>query len=764
MTTVKTTLSARDRGLSGTHMRGRTTVIAVVVALVAILLPVALQVSESGAAGPPAGCNLFDAFEPTFVGNSRVAYSAKEPVGGSGESDSPRSIYVSDLDGTDRVEIASVGAGTDPTNNRDPSASPDGTKIAWDGIPVGGRAILTSDADGAGRLDVSAVAPSTIGTNRHPRWSNDGTKLVWYNEMGGIYVADADGTDKTEIASVGANPDPTGNRRPVFNHDATKVAWSGVTTTALSGSIDPTGTTAVVGVGTLFVTEGVVAGDTISVNGEERVVASVGGETTLTVTTAFTDTGNDTTPELLRREIYVANANGTGRVAISAAAGLLWDNNYPDFNHDGTRIVWAGFDGSDYQIFAANSADGLSRISLSTVAGGNDPDNNSTPRFSPDGSRVAWVGEEALFGLANIWVADADGTNRDDVSQTLVKDPSGNRTPVWSPDGTKLAWSGVNENGIQIWVADADGGNRREVSVIDDPALCDNTAPEVTLTSPGNGVAYALNQNVVASYSCSDAESGIASCVGNLANGATVNTSTGGVFSFTVTATNNVGAVKVVTHTYAVDRPPPATTTTTTTTSLPAGQPVCPNNPTPFTDVPASSFAAADIRCIYGLGITTGTTPTTYSPADNVTREQMASFLARLWRAAGGGCPTAPTPFTDISPTSFAANDIRCIYGLGFTTGTSATTYSPSDFVTREQMAAFLAREWRGAGGTCSTVAAPFTDVSPTSFARADINCIFALGITTGTTPTTYSPSDNVTREQMAAFLGRLYRKLDDLT
>ena len=750
------------------RIRGKTTPVTIAIALVAILVPLAIEVSESGAAGPPAGCNLFDALEPTFLGNTQVAFSAKEPVGGSSESDSPRNIYVSDLDGTDRSEIASVSAGTDPINNRDPSASPDGTKIAWDGTPLGagGKSILASDADGANRIDVTAVAPSTGGTNRHPRWSNDGTMLVWYNEMGGVYVADADGTGKTEIASVSANPDPTANRRPVFNHDATKVAWSGVTTTTLTGpaTTDALSPTTVTGdVTSLFTTE-LIVGDTIRVNGETREVASIASAMSLAVTTAFTAFGTDATPDRLRREIYVANADGTGRLAISSAAGVLADNNFPDFNHDGTRVVWAGYDGSDYQIYAANSADGLSRIALSTVDGSRDPDNNTTPRFSPDGSRVVWVGEENMFGLANIWVADANGTNRDDITETMAKDPSGNRNPVWSPDGTMLAWSGINENGIQIWVADADGGNRSEISVVDDPAFCDNTPPEVTFTTPADGVAYARNQSVVASYSCSDAESGIASCVGSIANGAAVDTSTAGTFSFTVTATNNVGAMKVVTHNYSVDAPPPTTTTTTTTTTLPAGQPACPNNSTPFTDVSSTSFAAADIRCIYGLGITTGTTPTTYSPNDNVTREQMAAFLARLWRAAGGGCPSTPTPFNDVSATSFAALDVRCIYALGITTGTSATTYSPADNVTREQMASFLARVWRGAGGTCSTAATPFTDVSPSSFAAADIRCIFALGITTGTTTSTYSPSDNVTHEQMAAFLGRLYRELDELT
>ena len=76
--------------------------------------------------------------------------------------------------------------------------------------------------------------------------------------------------------------------------------------------------------------------------------------------------------------------------------------------------------------------------------------------------------------------------------------------------------------------------------------------------------------------------------------------------------------------------------------------------------------------------------------------EKMAAFLARLWRAAGNECPEGPTekdpPFTDVPASSFAADDIVCIWRLGITTGTSFTTYSPEQSVTREQMAAFLGR------------------------------------------------------------------------
>ncbi len=114
----------------------------------------------------------------------------------------------------------------------------------------------------------------------------------------------------------------------------------------------------------------------------------------------------------------------------------------------------------------------------------------------------------------------------------------------------------------------------------------------------------------------------------------------------------------------------------------------------PFTDVSANPFAD-DIACIYNLGVTTGTSATTFSPQRDVTRQEMAAFLARLYRVVTATpCDTTPTPFTDVSANPFA-DDIACIYNLGVTTGTSATTFSPQRDVTRQEMAAFLARLYR---------------------------------------------------------------------
>lgn len=64
----------------------------------------------------------------------------------------------------------------------------------------------------------------------------------------------------------------------------------------LTGSINPTASTSVAGVNTLFLSE-VSVGDEIVVSSETRTVSNVGEDTNLTVTVATTDTANDTTPD-----------------------------------------------------------------------------------------------------------------------------------------------------------------------------------------------------------------------------------------------------------------------------------------------------------------------------------------------------------------------------------------------------------------------------------------------------------------------------------
>ncbi len=93
--------------------------------------------------------------------------------------------------------------------------------------------------------------------------------------------------------------------------------------------------------------------------------------------------------------------------------------------------------------------------------------------------------------------------------------------------------------------------------------------------------------------------------------------------TFTVTAANTAG--------FGPPSPP-------STAVLAAVVVDCSSSPPhPFGDVGVSSFAFGDVGCLYGLGVTTGVGGGLYGPDRVVTREQMAAFLARLYRVITRG-------------------------------------------------------------------------------------------------------------------------------
>ena len=205
----------------------------------------------------------------------------------------------------------------------------------------------------------------------------------------------------------------------------------------------------------------------------------------------------------------------------------------------------------------------------------------------------------------------------------------------------------------------------------------------------------------------------------------------------------------------------------TVTSSAQTGGELCPSGEgtLPYTDVPETHFAFNDIRCLLELEITQ-TTGSSFRPDENVTRAQMAAFMAGTYIAVTGtDSDVVETPFTDVPTDHWAADNIARIYGLGVTTGTAATTYTPDGAVSRAHIAVFLSRFYEAVAKTSAPApTTEFTDIGDRSAEeQTAIAQIFALGITTGTSATEYSPSDNATRAQTASFIARMYRLLDAL-
>jgi spore germination protein YaaH len=164
----------------------------------------------------------------------------------------------------------------------------------------------------------------------------------------------------------------------------------------------------------------------------------------------------------------------------------------------------------------------------------------------------------------------------------------------------------------------------------------------------------------------------------------------------------------------------------------------------PFGDIWSSPFRA-DIVWLFEAGITNGCAAGRYCPKMGVSRQQMASFLARAL-----GLPAATADYFSDDAGSIHEADINRVAQAGITVGCSPTAYCPTQTVTREQMASFLAR----ALGLPAATSDYFSDDAGSPH-EADINRLAQAGITNGCAAARYCPRDPVTREQMAAFLHR---------
>lgn len=179
-----------------------------------------------------------------------------------------------------------------------------------------------------------------------------------------------------------------------------------------------------------------------------------------------------------------------------------------------------------------------------------------------------------------------------------------------------------------------------------------------------------------------------------------------------------------------------------------------------FLDVPKTHLFYTEIGQLSARGITVGCTNGTYCPEDPVTRQQMAAFIIR---ALGEfhPVPAALQRFADVPLQNPFSAFIDRLAAFGITSGCAVNnqgqpSYCPADNVTREQMAAFIIRAL-GEYDPPVPSSQRYLDVPASNPFYAFIDRLGALGITRGCGGGNYCPHDNVTRGQMAAFLVRAF-------
>lgn len=127
------------------------------------------------------------------------------------------------------------------------------------------------------------------------------------------------------------------------------------------------------------------------------------------------------------------------------------------------------------------------------------------------------------------------------------------------------------------------------------------------------------------------------------------------------------------------------------TTEVKADEPAC--GPSPLADrAEVPAAHRGNVDCAYQTGITGGFSDGTYRPAGRVTRDQMAAFIARTLDMSRVDLPPAGDQgFTDVAGNTHE-DDINRLAAADIVEGFQDNRFHPGRRVTRDQLASFVLR------------------------------------------------------------------------
>lgn len=169
-----------------------------------------------------------------------------------------------------------------------------------------------------------------------------------------------------------------------------------------------------------------------------------------------------------------------------------------------------------------------------------------------------------------------------------------------------------------------------------------------------------------------------------------------------------------------------------------------------FADVVSGSWYENPVTWARLAGITTGTSPSSFSPDVTLTRAQLFTLV---WRALGSPAAAGDHPFGDTEDGAFYDEAVRWAYSTGVTTGVSPTRFGPDDPTTRGQVAAVL---WRLVDSPFVDGGGGFSDVALGRFYSTAVAWMAQQEITTGVAPGVFGPDRAITRAMAVTFLHRM--------
>lgn len=171
-----------------------------------------------------------------------------------------------------------------------------------------------------------------------------------------------------------------------------------------------------------------------------------------------------------------------------------------------------------------------------------------------------------------------------------------------------------------------------------------------------------------------------------------------------------------------------------------------------FTDVPTNKPYASAVYQLAERNIIGGYEDGTFKPDAAITRGQAAAIIAKLLKLDTKNIKKNPG-FKDVPSNLWNFGAIAAVAEKGIFSGYADGRFGPDDKITRAQMASILIKAFDFHYYSYSSTGNPFKDIEKLASHQDSVYTLHKLGITSGTSPTTFSPNHPISRAQAAVLI-----------